>query len=469
MSICSPQNPNQGVRRRSFLRFDIKLRLHSPKEGCHDRVRPADGYRSAPASLPSTSPGAPNNQPEHPMQLNPILAAALAGACGLASSAAHADAFSWDPSASFSGFGTIGYVKTDNDQAQFVSAGQPAGAGKDGSFSPDSKLGGQVNAKANSVFSATVQAVSKYAAQGTWKPTVEWAFVKAQATPDFAVRAGRIGLPFYMVSDYINVDYSNLWIRPPIDVYGQVAFDHFDGADGMYQTTVGSTTLTGQVFVGETNTTTTVRIHARHSVGMNLTAEFDNGITARIGYAQAKITVDSTQMDQLVGVLSQTPFASVGEELSVTNKDASFAGAGISWDHENFVGSAEYTKRKTSSYISSTTGWSVTGGYRIGKFTPYAVVSKLKVDNTNVNDTIPAGVAQLAALRGAVEGLLATQNLAQKTDSIGLRWDAYKNVAVKFEYDHIKPDGGVGLFEKVQPGFGNTAVNVYGVAVDFVF
>ncbi len=403
------------------------------------------------------------------MKLNPVFAAALVGACGLAAGSARADALSWDPSASFSGFGSLGYVKTDTDLAQFVSAGQPAGASKDGSISPDTKLGGQVNAKANSVFSATVQAVSKYAGQGNWKPTVEWGFIKAQVTPDFAVRAGRIGLPFYMVSDYLNVDYSNLWIRPPVDVYGQVAFSHFDGADAIYQTSVGSTTLTGQVFAGGFNTMTTVRVKARQSAGLNLTAEFDNGLTMRVGYARAKITVDSVQMAGLVGALEQTPFASVGEELDVTNKAASFMGVGVSYDHENFVGSAEYTKRKTSSYISSTTGWSVTGGYRIGKFTPYGVVSQVKVDNANVDDTIPAGVPQLAPLRGAVEGLLATQNIAQKTDSIGLRWDAYKNVAVKFEYDHVKPQGGPGQFAKVQPGFGTSAVNVYGVAVDFVF
>ena len=402
------------------------------------------------------------------MKLNPILAAALAGACGLASNAAHADAGSWDPSWAFSGFGTLGYVQTNTGLADFVSPAQSSGASKDGSFNPDSKIGGQINAKANNVFSATVQAVSKYNEAGTWKPVVEWAFLKAQATPELAIRAGRIGLPFYMVSDYLNVDYSNLWVRPPLDVYGQVNFSHFDGADAIYQTSVGGTTLTGQVFYGETNTPAPVRIHSHQQVGLNLTAEFDNGITVRLGRAQGKITIDSTSLDGLVGTLSQYGFGTVGDELSVTKKSASFTGAGISYDHDNFVGSAEFTKRKTESYISSTTGWSLTGGYRLGKFTPYAVVSKLKVDSSNVDDTIPAA-QPYAPLRAGVEGLLAGQNVAQKTDSLGLRWDAYKNIAVKAQYDRIKPDGGPGLFDKVQAGFGTSAVSVYSVSVDFVF
>ena len=405
------------------------------------------------------------------MKLNPILIAALAGTCGLASSAAHADATSWDPSWAFSGFGTIGYVKTNSDQADFVSPGQAAGASKEGSFNPDSKIGGQINAKANSVFSGTVQAMSKYYGDGdgNWRPTVEWAFLKAQVTPELAIRVGRIGLPFYMVSDYINVDYSNLWLRPPMDVYGQVSFSHFDGADAIYQTSVGSTTLTGQVFAGQTTVNGATIIHSRHQVGLNLTAEFDNGITLRLGRAQAKITADSPSLDGLTTLLTQVGFGAVGDEINVTNKAASFTGAGISYDHENFVGSIEYTKRKTASYISSTTGWAATGGYRIGKFTPYAVISQLKVDSTNVNNTLPASVPQLAPLAAAVDGLVAGQNIAQKTDSIGLRWDAWKNVAVKAQYDHVKPDGGPGLFAKVQPGFGTSAVDVYSVAVDFVF
>ncbi len=403
------------------------------------------------------------------MKLNPIQVAILAGACNLVAGSAHAQAMAWDPSWAFSGFGTLGYVATNTDLGLFAAPGQPGGVGKDGGFGPDSKIGAQVNAKANSVFSATVQGVSKRNGEGSFKPQVEWAFIKAQATPELAFRAGRIGLPFYMVSDYLNVNYSNLWVRPPMDVYGQVSFSHFDGVDGIYQTSLGGATITGQAFYGTTTVQQSVRIHSRHQVGLNLSAEFDNGITVRFGRAQAKITVESPSLDGLVAILDQTPFASVGDQISVTNKSASFTGVGISLDHDNWVGSIEYTKRKTSSYISSTTGWAATAGYRFGKFTPYAVVSQLKVDNANVVNTIPASVPQLAPLAAAVDGLIASQNIAQKTDSVGVRWDAWKNIAVKAQYDHVKPDGGPGLFNRVEPGFGSSAISVYSVSVDFVF
>jgi hypothetical protein len=404
------------------------------------------------------------------MKLNPILAAALAGACGLASNAARADAFSWDPSASFSGFGTLAYTKTNTDQAQFAEPAQEGGADKDGSIGPDSKIGAQVTAKANSMFSATVQAISKRNGKGNFQPAIEWAFVKAQVLPDLAVRAGRIGAPFYVVSDYLNVNYSNLWVRPPLDVYGQVPFSHFDGADAIYQTSIGGTTITSQAFGGtSTAYSDGTRVHVRDLVGVNFTAEFDNGITLRLGRAQGKLTADSTTLDGLVAILRTTPFAEVGNEIDVVGKKASFTGFGIGYDHDAFVGGAEYTKRKNADYVSSTTGWSATGGYRLGKFTPYVVVSRVKVDSSNVNNTIPASVPQLAPLSAAVDLLLHSQDVSQKTQSIGVRWDAWKNVAVKGEFDRIKPDGGPGLFVSVQPGFGTAPVNVYTLSVDFVF
>ena len=404
------------------------------------------------------------------MKLNPLLIAALAGASGLASSAAQADATSWDPSWTFSGFGTVGYVETNTDLALFAGPGQSGGASREGTLGVDSKIGGQINAKANNVFSATVQAISERNGDGNFKPAIEWAFLKAQVTPGLSLRVGRIGAPLFAVSDFRDIGYANIWVRTPLDVYGQVPFSHFDGADAIYQDTLGSTTLTGQVFYGITNSVSEgTPLQVRHQGGINLTAEFDNGITLRAGHVQGKLSAVSPALTQLVGILDTTPFADVGNEASLNKKDASFNGVGIAYDHENWVASAEYTKRKTSSYISSTTGWDATLGYRIDKFTPYAVVSQLKVNSSNVNNTIPTTVPQVAPLAAAINGLIADQADGEKTDSIGVRWDAWKNIDIKAQYDHVKPSANSrGLFERVEPGF-SSSVSVYSIAVDFVF
>jgi len=404
------------------------------------------------------------------MKITPVRRAILAGACSLGAAGLHAQALSFDPSATFSGFGTVAYTQTDTHLGLYAAPGEAGGASTDGTLGVDSKLGLQVNGKLNAVFSGTVQAISERTGAGNFKPQIDWAFAKAQVTPELALRAGRMGAPMFAVSDFRNVGYANVWVRPPIDVYGQVAFSHFDGADATWQQSVGSTTLTAQVLYGHTDYDNNgTPIHVSRQVGFNATAEFDNGITLRIGRVQGKLTADSASLTHLVDVLAATPYAAVGEELSAQDKDASFTGIGLAYDHDDWLASAEYTKRKLSLYAASTTGWDATLGYRVGKFTPYAVVSQLRRDSTNVDDTIPANVPQLAPLRAGVEGLIASADIAQKTDALGLRWDAYKNLDVKVQVDHITPAAGArGLFNNVQPGFG-AAVNVYTVALDFVF
>ncbi|MDT9001197.1 hypothetical protein RQP53_18105 [Paucibacter sp. APW11] len=372
---------------------------------------------------------------------------------------------------SFSGFATIGLVGTNSNDADFVISGQPRGATKSVSGDVDTKLGLQATAKFNQMFSATAQLLTKQNGDGNYKPELEWAFGKAQISPSLAVRVGRMGGPFFAVSDFRDAGYANTWLRPPQDVYGQVPVSHFDGADVSYQMPVGSATLTAQLFGGKSDSKFEgVKVDMKSLAGINLTAELDNGLSLRFGHVQGKLTVHSESLAQLVGVLRATPFASVGDQLDATSKKASFTGIGASWDQNDWLVMTEYTKRKTESYVPDTTGWYVTLGHRFGKFTPYVTLSQLKEDDSNVVNTIPAGVSpQLNVLKATVDGTVQAQSNRQKTTAIGLRWDAYRNIAVKTQFERIKPDG-PGLFANPQPGFGAGGnVNVYSVAVDLVF
>jgi hypothetical protein len=132
------------------------------------------------------------------------------------------------------------------------------------------------------------------------------------------------------------------------------------------------------------------------------------------------------------------------------------------------IGSFEYTMRRTDSYVADTDGWYATLGYRLGAFTPYATVSEVKRKDSNVNNTIPALTPQLAVLKATVDAVVADQNISQKSVGLGMRWDAMRNVAVKAQFDRVKPTG-VGLFNAPKPGFGGKNVNVYSLSVDTVF
>lgn len=418
------------------------------------------------------------NKPRTPL-------AALAIACLLATGAAHAqDAFH------FSGFGTVGASITDTDKAEFVTPGQPGnGATKEASFAPDTKLGLQASYRFNSVFSATAQVLTKYTGAGDWDPALEWAFVKAQPVSGLSIRAGRMGAPIFAISDFREVNYANLWVRPPLEVYSQVTFSSFDGADVSYQHTFGPAIVTGTVFGGRMkNDFNNAEVKLDKALGLNLTAEFDNGLTLRAGYAHGDLTLAGGRLPTLVGGLRTTAtllgalpgYANSANALAnqlEAKEKASFTGIGATWDLGQWIFNAEYTVRRSDHWVSDSTGWYASAGYRLGKFTPYVYLSQLKVDEQKLSNPVTAtavslGGAQVAALRAGINSVIAGQETGQKTVAIGARWDAFKSVAFKAQLERIKPDGANGLFYVSPTSTSNISgdsVNVFTLSADFVF
>jgi len=398
------------------------------------------------------------------MKLSPrLLPLLIAGALSGTAQADDASMFS------LSGFATLGLVKTDNDNAHYVIAGQARGATKDASGEVDSKLGVQLGAKFNPMFSATLQLLSKQNGDGNFTPGIEWAFVKAQFMPSLAARVGRMGAPFFAVSVFRDVGFANTTLRPPQDVYGQVAVSHFDGADLTWQSGTSLGALTAQLFAGKSSDTfDRTDLDLKKLLGFNATLEMDNGLSLRIGHVVGKLTVKSASLNGLVTTLRTTPFASVGDQLDPNDRKASFSGLGLTWDQGDWVLNTEYTQRRTNTYVPDTDGWYVTAGRRFGSWTPYATVSQVRTVASNVNNTIQPLTAGLTQLKAVVDGTVASQHLAQKTLAVGARWDFARNFALKAQLERMRLNGD-GNFAQIRPGFTNSTVNVLSVSVDTVF
>jgi hypothetical protein len=170
--------------------------------------------------------------------------------------------------------------------------------------------------------------------------------------------------------------------------------------------------------------------------------------------------------------------AQLATDIDVRNKKASFTSLGATLDWNKVVAQSEYAKRRTDTYINDTTSWYVMGGYRFGKFLPYYSHAKLSIDDSVHNGmpaACPAGypaacTPTLTALSGFVASLRYTgvSQGEQQTDSIGMRWDFYRSLALKVQFDRVRPSKGSGLLINPQPGF-HGPVTVGAVALDFVF
>ncbi|MDQ5888646.1 MAG: hypothetical protein QG667_1940, partial [Pseudomonadota bacterium] len=326
------------------------------------------------------------------------IAAAVAGALACAALPAQSDEGGMN--VRFSGFGTVSGVSSDTDQVEYTPypGGQPNGVEKGWSWDIDTMIGAQVNANFTDRFSGVVQVLSKRNAENTYQPQVEWAFVSFKASPEIQIRAGRLGSPFYMVSDYRNVNYTNPWVRPPADIYGQVAFSYHDGIDLLLQKPIGDSNLTVQLYAGKSENrlwapNSTFDLELNNRIGGNVS--FETGpYSVRYGYHQGKLWGDSDRIATVSNALINTPnpllsptiwalacpgCAESGEALSMNYKHASFQGLGLSADWGKYLLMAEYTMRRTeTNALADTNAWYITGGTRVGKLTPYATYSQLK-------------------------------------------------------------------------------------------
>jgi hypothetical protein len=418
------------------------------------------------------------------LRLIAILVVVLLTRSGNASGATSGE----DPGASmlsFGGFGTLGVVHSDNAQADFTATEfKPNGAGYTHSWSVDvdSLIAAQVTANLTTGLSAVLQVISEQNYDNTYTPHVEWANIKYQFTPDFSVRIGRTALPIFMLTDSREIGYATPWVRPPIELYRLVPVTSNDGVDASYRIAVGGAINTLQATAGRSDPkfppeggfgagTARVREVA------TFVDTFEKGYTTlHLNYGRARITLP--EFDGLFDAFRQfgPPGIAIANRYDLYKRLATFVGVGASYDPGNWFVMSEWGEINTDSVLGDSAGWYVSGGYRVGKVTPYVTYAKVKADSSTSDPGL--NTAELpASLAGLATGLNAGLNqilgsiAVQRTISIGGRYDFMRNADLKLQYGHTNLGAGSpGVLINVQPGFtpGGT-VNLFTATIDFVF
>jgi hypothetical protein len=381
---------------------------------------------------------------------------------------------------SFGAFGTLGVVHSSEHLADYTDTiFQANGAGYTRSWSPDvdSRLGAQVAANFLPQLSAVLQVISEQNYDGSYTPHVEWANLKYQPTLDLSVRVGRTVLPSFLVSDSRKVGYANPWIRPPVELYGLVPVSQSDGIDVSYSVHAGDwiNTVVGLYGRNNQDSPTGGSADAKHIWNISDTIEHGPA-TLHFTYQQLHLTVDS--LDAFFDAFRQFGLQGIdlAEKYDVDNKLVSFIGIGGLYDAGRWFGEGEWGNADFHSAFGRSTAWYISGGYRLASLTPYLTYALVKADG-NTSDPGLSASGLPPALAGAAAGLNAALNSilgaaeAQRTISLGTRWDFYKNVDLKLQIDHTRlAAGSPGSLMNLQPGFqpGGT-VNLFSAAIDFVW
>ncbi|WP_229419139.1 porin [Pseudoduganella dura] len=409
-----------------------------------------------------------------PRRRGVLPAAALAAALACAHGGAHAQA-KW----TFGGFGTLAAVHSAEDQADYsaspISTGR-AGYGKAWAFDVDSRIGAQLGVQFDKRWSAIVQVVQEKGLD-SYGPSLNWANVKFQVTPELSVRAGRIALPLFLAADYRKASYALPWLRTPVELYSLMPISNSDGIDASYRWHAAGFKHETQISIGRASVRLSAEARGKTKNVIGLTHNATAGaLTMRATLARSMLEIEGAEPFFDAFRSFGPPGQALADRYDIAKRNVRVFGAGFSYDPGNWFLMGEVGRIDTRSMLGDQTAAYLSAGYRTGNLAPYLTYARVDANMANRVAGLPvAGLPPQAAAMAMFLNDELNHRLRrigiQDTVSAGVRWDFAPNYAFKLQLDRVTPRGGSeGTLINVQPGFrSGRAFGVVSAGVDFVF
>lgn len=378
------------------------------------------------------------------------------------------------------GFINLGVSYLDHDYVTIESyeAGDPT------FFKHDTMLGLQVSKPLTERTSATVQGVAR--GDNDLKIETSLAFVSHALNESTDLRFGRLRIPFFYYSEFIDVGYAYNWVRPSADVYA-IPFDDFDGIDLTHRFSFADIDAQVQLNSGRREKKLDVfgedyEANLKQINGVSLTL-FNGDFTHRIGAQQTEMNLDS-KVDPLLAqaIATGTPINTaltdakqkrdtrridaaqtlaqlvVGKQLGITpdvlkdftltEQDAHFYNLATTYDNGDFsvVMEAIYLDYDSGLLVDNF-AWMGGVAQRFDDLTVHATYSSSR-------DRVESGE------KGKLQKALKLQG-EDDSVTLGVRYDLDAATALKFEMTHHD--------EETNRGAPGRSANLYRLALQLVF
>lgn len=355
---------------------------------------------------------------------------------------------------SFSGFASLGAGRVEDSAYTYMDYN-----GEEWSYESDSALGLHARGNLAERLSLTVQVVSRghnWDDTAEFEPELDWLFLSYQLDSEWRVRLGRMRTPHYLYSETLDVGYSYVWVRPPVDVYSPILspFSNFDGADVAWITDWRDFTIDLQLLAGRMERSRdSLNIEVEPMAGGNLTVQ-KGEVTLRYGllFDRTDIEVDTYEAAESAyrAAASIDPlFDDIANALSADNAWYRYQTLGARWEHGDLalIGEVFDIQNLDEGYTNNANGWYTSLQYRLGKFTPYCVAGQFTDRfNDEMKDDIQASYAVVPAGYYAVLDDLRTTSLAvvnglnyeQNTWTLGVRYELLSNLSLKGEWQYFE-------------------------------
>ena len=280
------------------------------------------------------------------------------------------------------------------------------------------------------------------------------------------MRAGRLRVPLYMYSDYLEVNFAQPWLRPPEEVYAVVPVSSYEGIDFVYTIPFDEAEWQFQAYTG-------VGSDPDEETGFGTDVEYDNvmGLASTFSYNSFSIRASYVMTTLNSGQAFVPSSNNTVPLMNFDDSDTSFLGLGISYDDGDLLVVAEWTRSQVDASGLETDldpsdgsfnysgNWQdvdsayISVAYRFGDVTPYVTYAVMETtdDNERADATTQSVIDAGGDLTdGAVQANGYNQAIfdAQRsTYSAGLRYDINANMALKFDVtysdDFAKTSGGL--------------------------
>ncbi len=274
---------------------------------------------------------------------------------------------------------------------------------EDWSFKPDSKYGLQISADLLDGLTATAQLVGRGA--DSFNAEFEWAYLSYALNEHWTLQAGKKRLPLYYYSDFFDVSYAYLWIRPAADNYTWQIIN-YNGVNAQFNYQLSDWTVSGNIYTGREDDSEN-----------KLLSEFFGNEPVREIWKNIIGGVLSLNRDWLdlrfTYMTYQNERYRNGEPVTWEGDDSrrgKFMGVSANVDYNNWVLLTEFNRLTLDGGDFDT--YLLSGGYRIGAWTPFVSYADFDSEGEKHNTT-----------------------------SIGARWDFHNSAAFKIQYDDVSDDG----------------------------
>ncbi len=397
------------------------------------------------------------------------------------------------------GFASFGISKSDEEMAYNDVSDET-------SFNRFSKVGIQMTFNMDAQNSVVTQLVSR--GESGWDTSAEWAYFKHEFSANFSAKIGRIRLPAYQLSEFIDVGYAVPYALNPAETYDSLApFANMDGVDLSYTMDVGDNTASFQLTYGRAKDD---EFDLKDLFGSSVNFQTDTW-NARLSYGWSSLQVGSDDLAGAIGLYG-------GDTAGI---DASFTSLGFTYDPGEIYFTTEFTKLEVDGEIVDADALYATIGYRIGRYMPFLTFATAESTDDNERDTSQLTVANTGALAlasavttavaggateaqaitavaasatggdeaivtaavagapqivGGIEALKAASNRNTQRIGIGLRYDMSPGTALKIQYDIITVEDESGLFDDTawatnaaSGGTNPDGANILTITIDTVF